>query len=148
MKNLFILLVFLIISCQKKEAGNSIKDDLASVKPARLSNDEFRTKALSFLKSEDQEKYSAILDVLDKQHLSFCNFMKREYEIDDSCYAIARSKYPEPEMQMQFIQCHDQAFDLLHARFLKQIHLTEHQANYLSALYYFNQDIRNFCGSY
>lgn len=148
MKTLFIPLILLIISCQKKEVGNSIRDDLAPTRPARLSNDQFRNKALSFLKPEEQEKCSAILNVLEKQHLSFCDFMKREYEIDDSCYTIARSEYPEPEMQMQFVQCHDQAFDLLHSRFLKQIHLTEHQANYLSALYYFNRDIRNICGSY
>lgn len=74
--------------------------------------------------------------------------MKREYEINDSCYQVANAQYPDPEMTNQTIQLHNDIFDVAHANFAKQIKLTEAQINNITAFYYFNIDVKNFCGKY
>ncbi|WP_128414565.1 hypothetical protein [Chryseobacterium sp. Leaf201] len=72
--------------------------------------------------------------------------MKREVEIDDSCYAVADAKYPEPGMQSEFIKLYDAAFDAAHAKFSKQTNLTEKQLNYLVIFHAFDKNVRNLCG--
>ncbi len=49
-------------------------------------------------------------------------------------------------MQPEFTKLHDDTFDAAHARFLKQIDLTEKQLNYLALFYAFDIHVRNFCG--
>lgn len=146
---LFLLLLIVIISCKRKEQNFIIKENKVQVKKYNLPNDEFREKVLPKVKQgKDKIKLAALLDSLDKRNLSYCDLMKREYEIDDSCYDVARAKYPEPEMMVQFATLHDETFDLAHAKFAKQINLTEKQTNYITLFYYFDKNVKNFCGNY
>lgn len=147
-KSSFLFSLFLLlISCQNEKQNSIIKENISETKKYNLPNHEFREKVLPNIKSEkDKNKLSIFLDSLDKRNLSYCNLMTREGEIDDSCYDVARAKYPEPEMMVQFSKLHDDTFDVAHAKFAKQINLTEKQINYITIFYYFDKNVRNFCG--
>ncbi|WP_267406339.1 hypothetical protein [Chryseobacterium sp. GM_Chr_2] len=145
----FLFLIISLISCKEKKQDSIIKEKATAAKIYNLPNDEFREKVLPKVKQgKDKNKLTAFLDSLDKRNLSYCDLMKREYEIDDSCYDVARAKYPEPEMSIQFVKLHDETFDVAHAKFAKQINLTEKQINYITIFYYFDKNIKNFCGEY
>ncbi len=144
----FFSLIILIISCKREkqnlESQNKVKQKIYS-----LPNEEFREKILPKVENKnDQIQLAILLDSLDKKNLSYCDFMKREFEIDDSCYAVARKKYPEPSMQLQFSELHDKTFDTAHGRFLKQINLTKKQTDFITIFYFFNKDVKSFCGAY
>ncbi|MDR6920564.1 hypothetical protein [Chryseobacterium sp. 2987] len=142
----FCCLLMLIISC-KKEIQSSENRNKTKTKIYTLPNDEFREKILPKLEhKKDQTQLTILLDSLDKINLSYCDFMKREFEIDDSCYTVARKKYPDPTMQIQFSKLHDETFDIAHEKFLKQINLNKKQTDFISVFYFFNKDVKSFCG--
>jgi hypothetical protein len=146
--SLFFLLI-LFISCNQEKQNSITQKNKTEHKKYTLPNDEFREKVIHQLEHEKDKKLLAnLLDSLDKRNISYCELMKREYEIDDSCYDVARAKYPEPEMTVQFAQLHDDTFDIAHAKFAKQINLTEKEINYITIFYHFNENVKNFCGEY
>lgn len=151
MKPILIIsaLLILLISCKEKKQNTFIKENIVTTKNYSLPNNEFREKILPKIKHDsDKKKLTILLDSLDKRKLSYCDLIKREGEIDDSCYDVARAKYPEPEMIVEFTKVHDDTFDIAHAKFAKQINLTERQINYITIFYYFDKNVKNFCGDY
>lgn len=149
MKNIpFIFLLLLsLISCQDEKQNSIIKENKIAEK--NLSNDQFKKIVLPKLKHEnDRKKLTILLNKLDKQHLSLCDFVRREFKIDDSCFAVAKEKYPDPEMQIKFMEVHDNVFEIAHKKFLKQTNFTEHDAFFLTVAYSFDENVKNFCGKY
>jgi len=141
-------LLLSLICCQNEKTTSPVDENIVETEEYILPNDQFRKEILPQLKHEkDREKLAVLLDSLDKRALSYCDFIKREGEIDDSCYAVADAKYPEPGMQSEFIKLYDAAFDAAHAKFSKQINLTEKQLNYLAIFHAFDKNVRNFCGA-
>lgn len=148
-KTVSVFLLLSLISCRNEKIKSAAEKNIAETKQYILPNDQFRKEILPQLKHKnDKEKLAALLDSLDKRALSYCDFIKREYEIDDSCYDVARAEYPGPEMQPEFTKLHDDAFDAAHAGFSKQINLTEKQLNDLAIFYAFDKNVRDFCGAF
>ncbi|UKB85311.1 hypothetical protein LF887_06695 [Chryseobacterium sp. MEBOG06] len=126
-----------------------IKETKAETKKYSLANDEFREKVLPQIKHDnDKKKLHSLLKVLDQKQLSFCSFVKREFEMDDSCYTVALKEYPFPEMQNEFIKMHDEIYDVAEKKYLSRIGLTYEDANYLTTVYSFDQNVKYFCGKY
>jgi hypothetical protein len=152
MKQISIYLFFLsiiIISCKDEKQNLIIKETKFETVEYKLPNDEFREKILPKIKHEnDKKKLSSLLKILDEKQITFCSFMKREFEIDDSCYAVALEKYPSPEMQNEFIKAHDKIYNSAQRKYLKNIGITDKDANFLTVAYSFDQKIQNFCGKY
>lgn len=146
-KTISVFLLLSLISCQNEKTKPTGTGNTVETKKYILPNDQFRKEILPQLEHEkDRVKLTVLLDSLDKRALSYCDLIKRENDIDDSCYGVARAEYPEPEMQAEFTRLHDDAFDAAHAKFSKHINLTEKQLNYLVIFYAFDRQVRNFCG--
>ncbi|MBK1895701.1 hypothetical protein [Chryseobacterium paridis] len=146
---LFLLLLTLIISCKEEKRKLIIENNKMEIKKYSLPNDEFREKVLYKIRHEnDKKKFITLLNSLDKKNLSFCDFVKREFEIDDSCYSIALKRYPKPEMQIDFMKAHDEVYDIAQKKILNQIEFSNRDANFLTIAYSFDQNIKNFCGKY
>jgi hypothetical protein len=148
MKTLFTLffLSVLIISCKK---NTEIQKNIVAAKLYNLPNDEFREKVIPKLRNKDDRKILTKLSKsLDQKNMSICQFIKREFEIDDSCFAVAKEKYTDPEMQVQFMKIHDSAYEIAQSKFLRQVEITEHNALILIVSYSFNENVSNFCGKY
>ncbi|MCS3529500.1 hypothetical protein [Chryseobacterium sp. JUb7] len=143
----FISLLILFISCKKEKQNlwnQGIKTEVKDI-----SNNSFREKILPRIEHEnDRKKLTILLDRLDKQNLSLCDFIRREFEIDDSCFAIAKETYPDPEMQIKFMEVHDNVYEIAHRKFLKQTNFTEHDALFLTVVYSFDDNVKKFCGKY
>jgi len=141
------LFLLLLISCQNENQNSTVKENKIVEKD--LSNSNFRKVVLPKLKHEtDRKKLTILLNHLDEKHLSLCDFVRREFEIDDSCFAVAKEKYPDPEMQVKFLEVHDNVYEIAHKKFLKQTNFTEHDANFLTIAYSFDENVKNFCGKY
>jgi hypothetical protein len=137
-----------MVACQKdhKKIRVQSKDHASSY---QLPNDEFREKVLPKFKYEkNKSTIITILNSLDKKNVSFCEVVKREYEIDDSCYAIALAKYPDPNDQTKLLKLHNDIYDKKQTNYLKQIGITERQADLLTTAYAFDENVKNFCGKY
>jgi hypothetical protein len=61
---------------------------------------------------------------------------------------VAKEKYPDSEMQVQFMKIHDSAYEIAQRKFLRQAELTEHNTLILIVAYSFNENVSNFCGKY
>lgn len=141
------LVLLLLISCQNEKQNSVIK--INKIVEKNLSNDEFRKIVIPKVKHEnDRKKLTILLNNLDEKNLSLCDFVRREFEIDDSCFAIAKEKYPDPEMQIKFMEVHDNVFEIAHKKFLKQTNFTEQDAFFLTVAYSFDENVKNFCGKY
>jgi hypothetical protein len=152
---LYFLPLLLIFNCQKKDI-KIVKNfaDTLRVKPKikkkeLLPNDEFREKVLPYLKNNSgKEKLAKILKVLDSKNISFCEYVKKEFQFDDSCYALAKKKFPEPTMQKSFTKFHDKIFDKAHLKLVKKYDLSEKDAELLTTIYAFDSNSRELCGNY
>ena len=70
------------------------------------------------------------------------------FEIDDSCYAIAKAKFPDPSQQIDFSKEHSKSLKILEPRYLKTIGLTHRLADIATTAYAFTKEARNLCGNY
>jgi hypothetical protein len=61
---------------------------------------------------------------------------------------VAKEKYPDPEMQVQFMKIHDSVYEITQKKFLKQVELTEHNSLILIFAYSFNENVSIFYGKY
>ncbi len=114
-----------------------------------LPNDEFREKVITKLSNpKDISILDTIVNQLDTQNLSFCQFIKRMFEIDDSCYAIAKEKFPDPSQQIDFSNEHSKNLKILEPRYLKTIGFIHRQSEIATTIYAFNKDARDLCGNY
>lgn len=151
----YFLSLLLIFNCQKKDTKivKNLSDTL-KVKPKiekkeLIPNDEFREKVLPYLKNNgDKEKLAKILKVLDSKNISFCEYVKKEFQFDDSCYALAKKKFPAPTMQKSFAKFHDKIFDEGHLKLVKKYDLREKDADLLTTIYAFDSNTRELCGNY
>jgi hypothetical protein len=149
-----LILLIVLVSCnnnlkQTTEAKIEKLDTLEKVdKIYLLPNDEFREKVLSRISNlKDSLVVDTIINKLDKQNLSFCKFIKRMFEIDDSCYALAKEKFPDPSQQMDFSKEHSKSLKILEPRYLKTIGFTDRLADIATTVYAFDKDARNLCGT-
>lgn len=135
---------------QVEEAkANESEKSLEVNKKYLLPNDEFREKVLSKLSNpKDIPVLDTIITQLDKQNLSFCQFIKRMFEIDDSCYAIAKEKFPDPSQQTEFSKEHSKSLKILEPRYLKTIGLSNRLADIATTAYAFDKRARNLCGNF
>lgn len=145
---LFFLLIALI-SCKGEKQSITIKENKIKSKKYNLPNDEFREKILFKIKHEnDKKRLNSVLLILDKKSISFCDFVKREFEIDDSCYSIALKKYPAPEMHHELMKIHDDIYNTAQKKYLRQINISDKDANFLIVAYSFDQNVQNYCRKY
>ena len=154
-KTLYFLSFFLIFNCQKEEIKIDNKPtekiDVDSIvqRIEVLPNDEFRENVLPNLENEnDKKKLLTILKILDEKKISFCEYVEKEYKFDDSCYAVAKNKFPKPAMQKSFTNYHDKIFDKGHLVLVKKYNLTEKDADFLTTIYAFDSHSRNLCGEF
>ncbi|MBF8456867.1 hypothetical protein IV494_06690 [Kaistella sp. G5-32] len=152
---LYFLPFFLIFNCQKKEIiienkpTEKIEVDSIAHRIEGLPNDEFREKVLPTLQHDsDKKKLLNILKNLDEKKISFCEYVEMEYKFDDSCYAVAKNKFPKPSMQKSFTNYHDKIFGKGHLALVKKYNLTEKDADLLTTIYAFDSNSRNLCGEF
>lgn len=159
MKNSIILIIVLsVYSCQKKDnlGANSIENAQSNVDSAKLNkkkylqpNDEYRKNVLPYIQiKNNQARLKSLLIKLDSHNISFCEYVKLEYKFDDSCYAVAKNKYPSPEMQKSFTNYHNSTFDKNHPKLFAKYGLTEKEADFLTTVYAFDRNSRNLCGEF
>lgn len=128
--------------------SDSLNENL-SEKDAVLPNDKFRKDIVSKVTNPDDSKqFNALLDSLDKRDISYCHFLKRLHEIDDSYYAVAKVKYPAPEQQDRFSRAHSKAVRGAEARYLDSLKISDDLKTFAITAYYFDQKVNNFCGEY
>jgi hypothetical protein len=114
-----------------------------------LPNDIFREKIVSKLENrEDIAKFDTLLNALDLNGITYCQFVKRLFELDDSCYALALKKYPDPSQQKEFAKMHGTSIKMAESIYLKGLNLRSYFANYAGVAYSFDQNIQDFCGKY
>lgn len=140
---LFLIIALTFFSCQKENTKEVIQ------KKYMLQNDKFREKIIPNIKSlKDKSKLGILLDSLDKRKLSFCDFVQKEFKLDDSCYDVAKKHFPLPEDQEKFVKIHNEVYDIAHKKFLQKTKITEKDSDYLVIVYSFNENVKNFCGRY
>ena len=140
---LFLIIALTFFSCQKENTKEVIQ------KKYLLPNDEFREKIIPNIKSlKDKSKLGILLDSLDKRKLSFCDFVQKEFKLDDSCYDVAKKHFPLLEDQEKFVKIHNEVYDIAHKKFLQKTKITEKDSDYLVIVYSFNENVKNFCGRY
>lgn len=154
-KHLFacIIFTFLFISCNNGEnQADELKGLDGSLKEGKnylMPNDEFREKVLSKLSNpKDISVLDTLVTQLDKQNLSFCQFIKRMFEIDDSSYAIARAKFPKSSQQLNFSKEHSKSLKVLEPRYLNTIGVSHRQADIATTVYAFTKEAKILCGNY
>jgi len=145
-KIVIILLSISFVSCIKEKDDVKINKQETQLKNYLLPNDEYREKILPLIQKENnRKKLIELLNILDEHKMSFCDFNKRELQIDDSCYDIALKKYPNPDMQQKFAKLSSKIYDEVHPKFLKKLNLSEKDADFLTTVYSFDMNSRKFC---
>jgi hypothetical protein len=160
MQNLVIIFCAIqFCSCQD---SNNNKDDSQTVidkKPISekvytvvergKSNQEFKNQILSNISNEkDKRDLETLLFKLDDRGLSFCEFVQNLLKLDDSCYAVAKKIYPDPDQQNLFSETHDKAIRIAEPAYLKKVRLSRQDADLATVAYAFDTNIKNFCGNY
>lgn len=126
-----------------------VKRDTLFVRPEGLPNDEFRMVIMKQITIErDYRKLDTLIALLDKRGLSFCQFIKRLDELDDSCFALARSQFPDPSQQSELSDAHDKAIERAEANYMRELNLRESWALFAEVAYGFDRRIKNYCGTY
>ncbi|UPK72309.1 hypothetical protein [Chitinophaga filiformis] len=155
-----ILFLFATASCidnsqpDTTKSGTSqmkavVKRDTLFVRKEDLANNEFRMAIMKQIAIErDYRKLDTLITLLDKRGLSFCQFIKRLYELDDSCFALARSQFPDPSQQSDLSNVHDKAIKRAEANYMKELNLSESWALFAEVVYGFDGRIKNYCGAY
>ncbi|GEP92939.1 hypothetical protein CTE07_45840 [Chitinophaga terrae (ex Kim and Jung 2007)] len=87
-----------------------------------------------------------MLNVLDKHNISFCQFIERLLALDDSSYAVAKQKFPDPYQQAEFTAIHDEAIEIAEAEYLKSLKVSSRLATFAIVAYSFDKKIKEFCG--
>jgi hypothetical protein len=150
-KKLLIFLLFLLAttSCMNGTHSETKADTISVQTKDSLPNDEFRRLIVKQLENEkDSKKLDTLITLLDKRGISFCQFIKRLIELDDSCYALAKHKFPDPSQQRDFSKVHDEAIENAEATYMKGLHLKESWALYAEIAYGFDKSIKDYCGRY
>ncbi len=152
--------IILYLCCCDNKQGNgqpqkilthdeTLKTSSNEIKDARYPNAEFREKVLSKLSpGKNNTRLVTLISLLDKSGLSYCQFIKHLFYIEDSCYAAAKIQYPNPTMQSQFARYKNKILGIAQPEYLKNAGLDENWAEFATDEYASNDTIKNFCGGY
>ena len=145
-----LLLSFIFIAIFTKCKNSSPSNEKIEVaKTYKYANDEFRDKIISKITDlNDAKLLDSLCTKLDKKNIKFCDFVKELYEIDDASYAIAKEKFPRASQNKQFIELHNKSLDFKQNKYLKEVDISEHLADFATTVYAFNEDVKNYCGVY
>jgi hypothetical protein len=112
-------------------------------------NDEFRKSVVPYITGEkDLKTIDIILTTLDRKGLTFCQFIQRLLQLDDSCYAAANRKFPSPAEQKELNKYVDKAITSAESKYVKSLNITKHSLEFAGALYGFDKHTRRFCGNF
>jgi len=137
----FIFVIGSFIACNNNE-------DLSG-KRTGLPNEVFSKKIIPALTdSSSIVKFHLLLTGLDNKGISYCQFVQRLTQLDDSCYSVAKRKYPDPENEDEFVKLHLQATMEAEAKYLSALNLDMSFSTFATAAYNTNQDIRSFCNGH
>lgn len=136
---IFIAATIILIACNNNKTG----------KQAGLPNDVFREKVISkILDKADIMKFDTLLAGLDKKGITYCQFVQRLSQLDDSCYNIAKEKYPDPENETDFVKLHLQTTDEAESKYTTQLDLNNRLSAFAISVYNNpNLNVRSFCGN-
>ena len=146
----FVFLIF-TISCNFSSENKIINHtpNHAELKPNSLPNDEFREYIIpSITEPQDLIIFEELLSTLDKNNLTFCQFVKQLFVLDDSCYSVAKQKYPDPSQHAAFAKVHDKAIKEAQNKYLETLNLNKDMATFASVAYSFDSKIKLICGNY
>lgn len=160
-----LIVVFLLVfvnSCESNSRKYELsQSNLDSIKkpPTKESNnlknvdkfvnDAFRRDIISNLSNpKDLKKFDTLLLALDKKGVTFCQFVQKLFQLDDSCYALAKKLYPQPEQQEDFMRIHDEAIKKSEPKYVMQFGINKSFASFASVAYSFDSNIKSYCGEY
>jgi hypothetical protein len=147
-KLLIILILFAlnIASCNNGTKKNVDKIDPKLNTESNTTNDRFRKVIISKITNpQDLKQFNTLLTALDKKGVSFCQFVQRLLELDDSCYAAAKRRVPDPSNQKEFVKLHDNAIKMAEKKYLEYLKVENGLNTFAVAAYSFDNDIKQFC---
>lgn len=131
-----ILSMIALIGCESK-------------KKVDLPNDTFRKTIIpKITDTANINKFDTLLTNLDKKDISYCQFIQRLSEMEDSCYNIAKRKYPDPENEEDFVKANLQAVNIAESKYFTELNITKDLSRFASSEYGSDQNIRSFCNKH
>jgi len=129
------LIMLTMTGCENKKAG--------------LPNDPFREAVIPKITDQlNVHKFDTLLINLDKKGISYCHFVQRLSELEDSCYDVAKRKYPDPENEEDFVKKNLQAFKEAESIYLTEVNITLELSRFATSEYGSDQHVRSFCNNH
>ena len=117
-------------------------------KNENLPNSSFREKIIpKITDKENLKKFDSLLTSLDKSGISYCQFVQRIFEIEDSCYNAAKKRYPDPETEDDFVKLNLQSVKEVETKYLSALNLNKEFSMFATTVYNLDQTIKTFCTS-
>jgi hypothetical protein len=111
-------------------------------------NDRFRRELNTQMKGKDSLTMDSILLVLDKNGLTFCQYIQRLMQVDDSCSAISKRKFRDPLQQQELSSYVTKAVDKAEISYSKSLGMSKHSMEIAEAVYAFDTTARRICGNF
>jgi len=144
-----IIFLFSLFSCKKetKNFKNNHSDNLLQKDLKIRKNDNFRILVVKNIKDSQNQKFcEKYADKLDKENISFEDFMSKVLSSEDSCYDIASKKIPNPSMQKEYSEYIDKLIEQIELKYQKKYNLTKKEYNDITGIWAFNKDARKLVG--
>lgn len=131
-KLISIIGILAIVGCESKKSN--------------LPNDTFReTVVTKITDTINLARFDSLLAGLDKKGISYCSFVQRLSELEDSCYSVAKRKYPDPENEEDFVKTNSEATKEAHSKYLAAISISTGLSAFATSEYNSSQDIKSYC---
>lgn len=113
-----------------------------------LPNDNFRRQLRPHLGEKDKVTFDSVLTTLDNSGLTFCQYIQRLMELDDSCFAVANRKFPDPSQHRELSIYITKAVDKAEIAYSKSLGLSKHCLEFAGTVYAFDTTARRICGNF
>lgn len=150
--NICLCLVLLLSACANSD-NKAVVDTDGSTKistPERdlLPNDRFRRELSPHVRGKDSLTLDTVLSVLDKKGLTFCVYIQRLMELDDSCFAVSKRKFPDPSQQKELSNYITNAVERAEIGYSRSLGMSKHSMDFAETVYAFDTTARRICGNF
>lgn len=111
-----------------------------------LANDQFREQIIpNITNKDDLSNFNYLLPALDKKSVSFCQFAERLTQIGDSCYTVAKQKFPDESQKNDFSRAYEDGMSESETKYLASLNISEKYSTFAITIYNLDDTINNFC---
>ena len=138
----------------EKDIVDTVKSDRANTNKILASekdvqpNDRFRRELRPQIGEKDKVTLDSVLATLDKRALTFCQYIQRLMELDDSCFAVSKRKFPDPAQQKELSSYIDKAVNKAEINYSRSLGLSKHSMDFAEAIYAYDSTARRICGNF